>query len=275
MVFPDRVARPILASRIELEIVHHGTHEAYLSLVAGDADLILVARGPSSSEAEAARSAGVALDVRPIALDALVFVVNASNPVEGLTLDQLRSVYGPGRLPGWTVGGPGMPIQPCQREPDSGSQELIQKLVMGDLPMRDAAGAPVIHTMGGVVHAVAMREWGIAFSIYYYVTNMAPNPATKLLAIEGVPPSPETIAAGAYPLTAEVHAGVREDAPPGSTAVLLRDWLLSEPGQAAIRESGYAPGAADPPVGLRARVSRRFARAQRRDIELLYDSPFA
>jgi ABC-type phosphate transport system substrate-binding protein len=43
--------------------------------------LILVARGPSPGEKAALKKSGVALDLRPIALDAFVFLVNADNPV--------------------------------------------------------------------------------------------------------------------------------------------------------------------------------------------------
>jgi hypothetical protein len=34
---------------------------------------------------------------------------------------------------------------------------------------------------------------------------------------------------------------VREDTPQDSTARVLRDWLLTDPGQAAVAESGYIP----------------------------------
>src|SRR6266550_9088260 len=72
-VFPSRKDHPILAARIEDTIKHHGTHESYVALIDNKADLILVAREPSPPEVEAARRAGIGLDVTPIALDALVF----------------------------------------------------------------------------------------------------------------------------------------------------------------------------------------------------------
>ena len=50
-----------------------------------------------------------------------------------------------------------------------------------------------------------------------------------------------TIADCSYPLVTEVYAVVRADAPADSPAVLLRDWLLTPDGQAAIASSGYVP----------------------------------
>lgn len=46
---------------------HHGTHSAYLNLINGEADLILVARSPSMEELELAQLSGVEFDIRPVA----------------------------------------------------------------------------------------------------------------------------------------------------------------------------------------------------------------
>ncbi len=242
-VFPSRKDHPFLASKIEKTVQHHGTHEAYAALIQDRTDLILVAREPSQRELDAARLARVDLDVISIARDALVFVVNVNNPVANLTLNQVRDIFGPRRTKSWTgLGGPDVAIEPFQREPDSGSQELMEKLVMKGLPMRDPREVPRIYTMGGVVSKVAMRERGIAFSIYYYLTNMAPNIRVRMIAIEGVRPTSKTISTGAYPLTSEVFVVLRKGMPPDSPAARLRAWLQSDQGQAAVQESGYIPG---------------------------------
>lgn len=241
-VFPTHTLHPLLAAKIEENVRHHGTHEAYLSLIQDRSDLILVAREPSGRELEAARVAGVALDVKPVALDALVFVLNARNSIENLNADQIRRIFGsPGTRSWIDLGGPAAAIEPFQREPDSGSQELMEKLVMKGLPMRDEREVPRIYTMAGVVNKVAAHEKGIAFSIYYYVTNMAPDEHIRMIAIDGVRPTAATIASRAYPLTSEVFAVVRKGLPPGSPAASLLGWLQTGEGQAAVRESGYVP----------------------------------
>lgn len=241
-VFPSRMANPVLAAQIEDSIRHHGTHEAYVALIDDKADLIFVARAPSERELEAARRAGVGFDVSSIALDALVFVVNVSNPIDNLTLAQVRDIFGPSGTKSWTaLGGQDVAIEAFQREPDSGSQELMQKLVMKGVPIRNEREVPRIYTMAGVVNTVAMHEQGIAYSIYYYVTNMAPNHRVRMIAIDGVKPATGTIATRTYPLTSEVFVALRTGTPRQSPAAALRDWLLTGAGQAAVQESGYAP----------------------------------
>ena len=232
-VFPSYSGHPFLAARIEKTIRHHGTHEAYLALIQGNADLILVAREPSERELETARKAGVGIEVSPIALDALVFIVNVRNPIENLTVNQIREIFG--------LNAKNVAIEPFQREPDSGSQELMEKLIMKGSPMRDPREMPRIYTMAGVVNTVAAHERGIAFSIYYYVTSMAPNRQVKMIAIDGVRPTLATIAARAYPLTSEVFAVVRKGTPRESPAARVRAWLQTAEGQAAVQESGYVP----------------------------------
>ena len=241
-VFPSRMAHPLMAARIEETIRHNGTHEAYVALIQDKTDLIFVAREPSVRELEAARRAGVGFDVSPIALDALVFVVNVANPIEGLTMNQVRDIFGPPGTKSWNaLGGHDAAIEPFQREADSGSQELMETLVMKGTPIRNEREVPRIYTMAGVVHTVAMKEHGIAYSIYYYVTNMAPNDHVRMIAIDGVEPTARTIATRAYPLTSEVFVVLRKGMPRDSPAALLRNWLQTAEGQAAVQESGYVP----------------------------------
>jgi phosphate transport system substrate-binding protein len=113
---------------------HHGTHSAYLNLINGEADLILVARSPSMMEFELAQLSGVEFDIRPVALDAFVFIANENNPVDGLSLDEIQRIY-TGELTNWDqVGGPEGEIHPYQRDEQSGSQQLMLSLVMKGLP---------------------------------------------------------------------------------------------------------------------------------------------
>jgi phosphate transport system substrate-binding protein len=219
---------------------HQGTHEAYVNLITGEADFILVARSPSADELVAADVEGVMLDVRPAALDAFVFLANAGNPVDGISLEQARRIY-TGDIANWAVlGGPLQSIQAYQRDPNSGSQELMEALVMPGAPMIEAPDM-LLSTMAGPVNAIHDDAAGIGYSVYYYAAFIMPDEQVKLLAVEGVAATSESIAQRAYPLTAEVYAAVRQGMPADSPAVLLRDWLLTPDGQAAVAASGYVP----------------------------------
>lgn len=224
---------------------HIGTNQSYMALIKGESDIILVARKPSPDELQAAREAGVELDARPVALDAFVFLVNRENPLEGLTLDQIRSIY-EGKTTRWPeVMGNDVqlfdePIRAFTREPNSGSQELMIELVMGDRQII-GGGDRMLMGMMGPIDRIAQDKAGIAYSVYYYEKFINPHPNNRTIAIDGVAPNAETLADRSYPLTAEVYVVVRKDAAADSPSVILRDWLLSNEGQKLVAESGYVP----------------------------------
>ncbi|MFC1974913.1 PstS family phosphate ABC transporter substrate-binding protein [Chloroflexota bacterium] len=237
-----------------LEIIHNGTHGSYMNLIEEAADVILVARAPSEDELQAAAEKGVSLEVKVVALDAFVFLVNVENPVDDLAQDTLRDIYS-GNISSWTELGITIdsnstaeePINAYQRNRNSGSQELMEGLVMRGTRMTDAPEL-ITTSMLGPLNAIGGNPWsgdgdalGIGYSVYYYANFMFPHQHVKLIGIDGVQPTAENIASRAYPLTTEVYVAVREDMPQDSSAVIFRDWLLTEDGQAVIEKSGYVP----------------------------------
>jgi len=82
---------------------------------------------------------------------------------------------------------------------------------------------------------------GLGYSVYYYANFMFPHQHVKLIDIDGVHPTAENIASGSYPLATEVYVVVREDMAEDSSAVMFRDWLLTDAGQTVVKESGYVP----------------------------------
>ena len=231
-----------------VNIQHTGTHGAYMNLIENGTDLILVARAPSDDEQLAAQQAGVVLDVRPVARDAFVFLANSANPIDSLTLEQIRGIY-TGEITDWVdLGWPDTKdhtsIIAFRRNPNSGSQELMETLVMQGEPMIEGPELMMLDTMSGVIKSVIWVDTGIGYSVYYYVTYMVPHHTweanrLKTLAIEGVLPTRDTIRDQSYPLTADVYLVARQRMPVDSMAILLRDWLLSPGGQAVVEESGY------------------------------------
>jgi phosphate transport system substrate-binding protein len=198
----------------------------------------LVARLPSVEELDLAALSGVAMIPQPAALDAFVFIVNENNPVESLTLDDIQRIY-TGELTNWQqVGGPDEEIHPYQRDEQSGSQQLMKELVMKGMQMIDAP-LMILLKMIAPFYAISDDPLGIGYSVYYYEEFMAPNELVKLIAVYRTKPDRETIQTRGYPFTTEVYAVVRAVSLLTSTAIHLRDWLLTPEGQDLIEESGY------------------------------------
>ena len=243
---PSLEGSPQSVQRI-YDIQHTGTHGSYTNLISGNTDLILVARPPSEDELVAAQQIGIALDVQSVALDAFVFLVNAANLVDDLPLETIRGVY-TGKITRWSEADTSGRldrvaedfIQPYQRNRNSGSQELMEALVMETMPIIDAPDM-ILPSMMGPLNAIDGDPLGIGYSVYYYAVFIFPAANVKLIGIDGVAPTRGHIADRTYPLTTEVYAVIRRGTTKDSPAVLLRDWLFTEEGQAVVEGSGYVP----------------------------------
>ena len=219
------------------------THGGYVNLIEGRSDLALTARGPSESELKLAKEHGVNLILKPIASDAFVFVVHRKNPLESLTPGQIRNIYGRRALKWDELGWEGGEISAYRRERDSGSRELFDALVMDGADADGDDWAMNLYSSGmeGPFNQVTQDAAGIGYSVYYYEHFMAASPYTRLMAIDGVEPTFETISSGAYPWVTPVYAVCREGAPADSPGMRLLEWLLTDEGQSVVLESGYVP----------------------------------
>lgn len=222
-------------------VLHNKTHQAYLNLVDGTADIIFVT-SPSEEELAYAAEKGVELTVTPVVSEGFVFLVNKANPVDSLTLEQIRDIYA-GRITNWQeVGGSDEPIIAFQRPENSGSQTGMLDLVIRADEIMPAPTEKVVAEMGALIDAVASydnAQNAIGYSYYYYATDMWLNDEVKLLAVDGVTPDKSTISDGTYPITTAYYAVTRSDLRPDDSAQVLLDWMLSSEGQQVAEEAGY------------------------------------
>ena len=207
------------------------------------AQLLIVYEAPDYVKDEIAQ-AGTQLEQKAIGRDALVFIVNEDNPVQSLTQDQLREIYA-GHITNWKdVGGDDIPIVAFQRGEDSGSQTLFQNLLIQDGELMEAPTELAPASMGGLVDSIASYNNSanaIGFSVYYYIDQMYSQPGLRLLAVEDVTPSNDTIASQEYPLCNDFYAVIRASAAADSPERQVYDWLSTEDGVRCIEKAGYVP----------------------------------
>jgi phosphate transport system substrate-binding protein len=220
------------------------THESFVNLIDKEADLILSARKMSSDEKTHAAAAGVSLIETPIALDGFIFIVHPSNPVNSLTVAQIQDIY-MGNITHWNeVGGGNYEMMPYIREANSGSQELMETLVMKDFDIADLPVSRwelVAFSMTGAFEVVLGNRDAICFTLYYYREQIATGINIKTIAIDGIYPGRETIGGRSYPYVPEVYAVIRSGLDTSSMAYKLYEWLQTEAGKQVINESGYVP----------------------------------
>ena len=217
------------------------TTQSFRNLMAGQAD-ILISGEPNKAVFDEMEEQHFEADIFVFGRDALVFVVNESNPVDNLTTDQIRDIYS-GKITNWKeVGGNDEPIIAIQRNEGAGSQALIKKLIMKDVPMTEAPEEYVIGSMGELMTAVKSYDDSanaIGYSVYYYAHDMEMAKGLKLLKVDGVEPSKQTIRDETYPHLNAYYCVIAHDTPEDSPIRYLYNFIQSEDGQRLIDSEGY------------------------------------
>ncbi len=214
-------------------------------LVRGKCDLLLSGEPTSEMLSDAAYQ-GVSLQFDRIGSDPFVFFVSKDNPVESLTLQEIRDIYS-GKITNWKeVGGKDAEILAFQQPTNSVSQNGMKMLVMQDETMMEPLTRNSLWRYVGdsYLSDVIMRfdesENALGYAYQSYANALYLNDNVKVLAVEGVLPEAEAVRSGDYPLIGGIYAITRKGDKSENTKKLLRG-LLSPSGQNCVSEAGFVP----------------------------------
>ena len=219
------------------------TTQSFRNLQEGYCDIVIAAE-PKNQVFDEMEQAHFGYEIQQIATEALVFVVNEDNPVDNLTTGQLQDIYA-GKITNWSqVGGEDAPIEAFQRNATAGSQVMMEKLVMQGEPMMEVPTTMVPGNMAGLIEAVKTYDNSanaIGYTVYYYAADMQMASGLKILSVDGVTPSTDTLQDESYPFLNGYYACIPASAAPSSPARRLYHWLVSEAGQRLLELEGYVP----------------------------------
>ncbi len=106
------------------------SREALVDLAEGRSRLAVMSREPNESEVEALSAGEPDFITRTVAHDALAVILHGDNPVDDLTVGQLKDIY-TGKIRNWReVGGADMAIRPLVRDRNSGTYEVFKEMVL-------------------------------------------------------------------------------------------------------------------------------------------------
>jgi phosphate transport system substrate-binding protein len=167
-----------------------------------------------------------------IALDAIAIIVHPSNPVEELTMGQLRQLFA-GELAGWQdLGGNARRFTLVTREEGSGTRGAYQELVMGEVDIDPGA---IVQDSNGAVRQVVSDDPNAVG----YISLGLVNERVKAINIGGVEPSNENVTRGTYSLV-RPFLYVVQGTPTESTQAFIT-YTLSPEGQAVLASEGLVP----------------------------------
>jgi phosphate transport system substrate-binding protein len=218
---------------VNITVSESGSGNGAKSLINAACDVATLSRPMKNSEKKAAQDAGVLLIEHVVALDGLSVIVHPGNPVANLTIEKIRDIY-TGAISNWReLGGPDQKIVVISRDTNSGTYESFNELVMKGAKLK--GGAEYVGSGGAIRQRVMSTPAAIGY------VGLAFTEGVKMLQVNGVTPSEETVVAKTYPIARPLY--LYTNGRPG-TGTALYDFVNlrnTEEGKRIIGDTGFIP----------------------------------
>ena len=231
---------------VAVAVTGSGSGTGISAMINGNVDIANASRKMRDAEIAKARENGVEPIEFIVGYDALAVYLHEDNPIESLTLAQLKAIYGEGGpVTRWSDLGVAVPgcgsdeIVRVSRQNNSGTYVYFKEAVLGD-DTEYRLGSNDMHGSKDVVDLVENTPCAIGYSGLAYATEHVGMPC---VAVEDggdcVAPTIATAVDGSYPIARPLMMYTAGE-PQGAVKDYM-DWILSAEGQCLILDRGYAP----------------------------------
>ncbi len=168
-----------------------------------------------------------------VAIDGIAMIVNPQNGVENLTVDQITKIY-TGEVTNWKdVGGSDAPIVLIGREAASGTRDGFESITK----TKDKCKYnQELTSTGDVIQTVSSNPNAIG-----YASLAAVKDSIKVLKVENVAPSKETIQDGSYKIQRDFVLVTKKDSKLSDAAQKFFDFATSKNADSLIEKAGAIP----------------------------------
>jgi phosphate transport system substrate-binding protein len=161
--------------------------------------------------------------------DGIAIVVHPKNPLNDLTIDQIRNIFN-GRIKNWKeLGWIDRKIDAVSREEGSGTRSSFEELIMKKVEIDD--GIMVQDSNGSVKEVVATDPYALG-----YISMGLVDERVKGLSVDGVTPTPENLKSGRYKIVRPFLFLINGEA--GEKVQTFIDFVLSNEGQTILKKEG-------------------------------------
>jgi phosphate transport system substrate-binding protein len=223
---------------ILVQVTGGGSGTGISSLINGTTDICTASRPMKASEKDKMKIRYKTMGVEiKAAKDGLSIYLNDANPVNELTLKQIKDIF-TGKIKNWKdVGGKNARIILYGRENNSGTYVFLK-----DYVLNGADYTKMVQSLPGtasVVNAVARDKNGIGYGGDAYGKGIKIAAIKKDDKTQGIKPNDQSIKDNSYPITRYLYLFVR-NRPSGLLKDYI-DWILSREGQSIVKKVGYFP----------------------------------
>lgn len=240
VILSQRWAERYMAAHpdVTLQVTGGGSGTGISALINGTTDVCNSSRPMKMSEREKlkVRYGSLGVEIKA-ARDGVSIYVHESNPIQELTLAQIKGIY-TGEITNWSaVGGPDSKIIVYGRENSSGTYAYFR-----DVVLKGQDYTALMQSMPGtaaVVNAVSKDKMGIGFGGAAYAKGVRFIKVKKDEKSPAYEPTMETVKSGNYPISRYLYMYTCSR-PSGAMKEFI-DWTLSEEGQKVVSDVGYFP----------------------------------
>lgn len=191
-----------------------------------------------SKEIEDAKALGVDPKRVVVAIDSLSFIVNPSNPITQLTVEQLGKIYR-GDIKNWKeLGGTDMPINLYGRQPNSGTYDFVKEVIL------KGEYSPKMKQMNGnaqILESIKSDPSSIGYVGIGYLKSEKGVTVVRVASKAGGeyvnPLNIEDVKTGKYPISRPLNQYI--DGVAGGDLLEFLKFELSPEGQKIVEDEGF------------------------------------
>lgn len=221
-----------------------GSGTGFAALLSGTCDIAEASRSIKKEEIAEAKAKGINPKEFIVGLDGIAVVVNPSNSVEKLTIDQLADIF-TGKIKNWKeIGDQDAPIVLLSREVNSGTHVYFKENVLrkGDSKSTAeyASTALLMSSSQAIADEVAQNSNAIGYYGMGYISK-----AQKTIAVakdaksEYYAPTLENVVSGKYYISRPLFFYTNGE-PQGLVKSLI-DFVFSPAGQQIVKDTDFVP----------------------------------
>ncbi|HJP82712.1 MAG TPA: PstS family phosphate ABC transporter substrate-binding protein [Fimbriimonadaceae bacterium] len=223
---------------ISVTVTGGGSNTGIAALLNQGTDIANASRPMKKEEKATAAKNNVEPKEFAVAQDALSIIVNPSNPISELTIDQLADIY-LGKITNWKqLGGADMNIVANGRDSSSGTYVFFQEHVLKKQPF----AVTVLNNPAttAIVENVSQDSGAIGYVGLGYVSDKVKAIMIKKdSSSPAVHGTPETVLGGEYPLSRPLFQYTAGE--PAGAAKEWINWIRGADGQAVVKKLGFVP----------------------------------
>ncbi len=229
---------------INIGVTGGGTGTGFAALLNNTCDIAMASRQVEQNELDLAKKQNITYKEYIVGLDGLAILINKNNPVNNITLEQLRDIF-MSKITNWKeLGGEDRPIVLLSRESNSGTHIFFKEQVIrqNNIDSKDefSTRALLMPSSQAIVDEIYQNPNAIGYAGIGFI-----NEQTKAVSVsarnstEYFYPTIENVMNNKYPISRPLYLYTNGE--PQGTVKDFIDYALSDEGQKIVSETAFVP----------------------------------